>query len=97
LQVPYIRAMKFDFKKGDEMTENKEMTIAELRQSAMDALILFKDGKIKKSQLNAITDHLKADMKAMKAELKAAQAVRDEIKATKHAIAQRKLLGKESE
>jgi hypothetical protein len=35
--------MKFDFKKGDEMTENKEMTIAELRQSAMDALILFKD------------------------------------------------------
>ncbi len=30
------------------MTENKEMTIGELRQSAMDALILFKDGKIKK-------------------------------------------------
>jgi hypothetical protein len=40
--------MKFDFKKGDEMTENKEMTIGELRQSAMDALLLFKDGKIKK-------------------------------------------------
>ena len=79
------------------MTENKEMTIGELRQSAMDALILFKDGKIKKSQLNAITDHLKADMKAMKVELKAAKAVRDEVKATKCAMAQRKLLGKENE
>jgi hypothetical protein len=86
------------------MTENKEVTINELRQSAMDALILFKDGKIKKSQLNAITDQLKADMKimktglkAMKAELKATKAVKDEIKATKYAIAQKKLLDNENE
>ena len=86
------------------MIEYKEETINELRQSAMDALILFKDGQIKKSQLNAITDQLKADMKimkielkAMKAELKATKVVKDEIKATKYAIAQRKLLDKENE
>jgi hypothetical protein len=79
------------------MIENKEMTLGELRQSAMDALVLFKDGKIKKSQLNAITDQLKADMKAMKAELKAAKAVKNEIKTVKLAIAQKKLQGKESE
>ena len=86
------------------MTENKKVTIDELRQSARDALILFKDGKIKKSQLNAITDQLKADMKDMKtelknmkAQLKESKAVKDEIKATKYVIAQRKILDQENE
>jgi hypothetical protein len=81
------------------MIENEKVTIDELRESARDALILFKDGKIKKSQLNAITDQLKADMKVMKTELKTikaelqtTKAVKDEIKATKYAIAQRKIL-----